>query len=110
MLCPDFNVKKMKIDRNYINKILGLDLKEKDIKKYLEKMGLGYNKGTVLIPCYRSDILHRCIQAIARTSQLPHVALYVFQADQLVQLAHHGCQVLLGRLFPPGGWLGERGW
>jgi len=56
---PDLSPSKMKIDINYVNKILGLDLKEKDIKKYLERMGFSYKNKTVFIPSYRSDILHQ---------------------------------------------------
>ena len=48
----------MKFRLEDINKTLGLDLKEKDIKKLLEKMGIGYEKGKAIIPAYRIDILH----------------------------------------------------
>lgn len=56
---PNLETKKMKIDINYINKLLGLKLRELDVKTNLEKMGFSYNKGTVLIPPYRIDILHQ---------------------------------------------------
>jgi len=56
---PNLIPKKMKIDIKYVNKILGLDLKEKDIKNYLERMGYDYNNKTVLIPAYRYDIMHQ---------------------------------------------------
>jgi len=82
---PNLNPWRMDIDRDYINKRLGLKLSEKDIRKYLERMGLGYepkNKlngtssgssalsgssvkvsqdgsGFALIPAYRSDIIHQ---------------------------------------------------
>ncbi len=56
---PDLNPKKMKLDLNYINKRLGLELKEPEAKRLLERMGYGYDKGTVLIPAYRADILHQ---------------------------------------------------
>jgi phenylalanyl-tRNA synthetase beta chain len=36
-----------------------LDLKEADIKKYLEKMGYGYKNGKALVPAYRADIMHQ---------------------------------------------------
>jgi len=35
-----------------------LDLKEKQIKEYLEKMGHNYNKGKVEVAAWRTDILH----------------------------------------------------
>ncbi len=66
MKYPDWNIttpnlkpEKMSIDLKYINRILGLELKEKDLKKYLEMMGFGYEPGKVLVPGYRADILHQ---------------------------------------------------
>ncbi len=55
---PDLSPKKSKINLANVNKMLGLNLTEKDLKKYLERMGFGYDKGSVLIPSYRADILH----------------------------------------------------
>lgn len=55
---PDFTPEIMKIDINEVNKVTGLDLKEKDLEKLLPKMGYDYNKGKVSIPAYRTDILH----------------------------------------------------
>jgi len=55
---PDLEPKKTKISINQVNKMLGLTLKEKDLKKLLEQMGCGYEKNQVLIPAYRADILH----------------------------------------------------
>ena len=56
---PDLKPEKMKVDKNYINKILGLNLNEKQLKDCLERMGYAYKNGTVLIPSYRTDILHQ---------------------------------------------------
>jgi phenylalanyl-tRNA synthetase beta chain len=55
---PDLTPRKMKLDLAYVNKKLGLSLKETDTKKLVEQMGHGYEKGNVLIPAYRADILH----------------------------------------------------
>ena len=55
---PNLKPSEMKIDINYCNKWLGLDLKENDLKKLLEKMGYGYNK-KVLVPAYRPDVIHQ---------------------------------------------------
>ncbi|MFC1775022.1 phenylalanine--tRNA ligase subunit beta [Nanoarchaeota archaeon] len=55
---PNLDPEKMNIDLNYINKHLGLELKEKEMKQYLERMGYGYENGKVLVPKYRADILH----------------------------------------------------
>ncbi|KKK40189.1 hypothetical protein LCGC14_3145150, partial [marine sediment metagenome] len=55
---PDFTPEKMKISLDNVNKLLGLSLKEPDVKKFLERMGYGYSKGVVSIPAYRTDVLH----------------------------------------------------
>ncbi len=62
MITPDMEMAKMQFKIEDINKTLGLELKEKEIKNYLAKMGLGYEnekgKSFALIPSYRTDILH----------------------------------------------------
>ena len=55
---PDLGPTPMKFDINYVNKRLGLELKEADVKKLLERMGYGYEKGKALIPAYRADVMH----------------------------------------------------
>jgi len=61
-LSPNLESEKMPFSIANINKTLGLNLNEKEIKKYLEKMGLGYEKqkteSIAIIPSYRTDILH----------------------------------------------------
>jgi phenylalanyl-tRNA synthetase beta chain len=54
---PDLESRKVKLDTVYLNKVLGLELKEKEIKSYLERMGYGFNKSIVEIPCYRTDVM-----------------------------------------------------
>ncbi len=55
---PDLKPEKMKISLDHTNKLLGLNLTEKQLKQFLEKMGHNYNKGQVEIPSWRVDILH----------------------------------------------------
>lgn len=55
---PDFTPEKMKISLENVNKLLGLNLKESDAKKFLERMGHDYSKGVVTVPAYRTDVLH----------------------------------------------------
>ena len=59
---PDLSEEKLEFKIENINKTLGLELGEKEIKKYLEMMGIGFEKEKdkfyALIPCYRVDILH----------------------------------------------------
>jgi phenylalanyl-tRNA synthetase beta chain len=56
---PNLNPEEMKVDIGYVNKILGLDLKENQIKTLLERMGFDYKNKKALIPAYRTDILHQ---------------------------------------------------
>ena len=56
---PDLTPRKMDIDINYANRLLGLNLKEKDINFFLGRMGFGWMNGKVLVPAYRADILHQ---------------------------------------------------
>ncbi len=55
---PNLETEKTKISLENTNKILGLDLTEKELKKLLEKMGHEYGGGTVKISAWRTDILH----------------------------------------------------
>jgi phenylalanyl-tRNA synthetase beta chain len=56
---PEFEPGELSVNLEYINKRLGLEIKEKELKPLLERMGYGYKNGKVLIPCYRADILHQ---------------------------------------------------
>lgn len=55
---PDLNPEKIKISLENVNKLLGLDLKEKDLEKLIPKMGYDYKSGNIYVPAWRSDILH----------------------------------------------------
>ena len=55
---PDFSPEKMKLSVENANKLLGLELNSKEISNLLGKMGLGFNGKEVLIPAYRTDIMH----------------------------------------------------
>lgn len=55
---PDLSPTKMKFDLDAVNQVLGLDLKETDAKRLLERMGFGYQNKQVLIPAYRADVMH----------------------------------------------------
>jgi phenylalanyl-tRNA synthetase beta chain len=55
---PNLNPTKLRVDLAYINRILGLQLKDIELKKLLRKMGLEYKDNEVLIPPYRADIMH----------------------------------------------------
>ena len=57
-LSPNLEPEEMPFSSDNLNKTLGLELTEKEIKTYLEKMGITTDKDTALIPPYRTDILH----------------------------------------------------
>ncbi|MBS3151763.1 phenylalanine--tRNA ligase subunit beta [Candidatus Woesearchaeota archaeon] len=58
IISPNLAPEEMKLNLNYVNKMLGLELKENEVKGLLEKMGFDYSNGKVLIPAYRTDIMH----------------------------------------------------
>jgi len=55
---PDLTTENMHISLENTNKLLGLNLTEKQMISLLEKMGYNYKKGLVEIPSWRIDILH----------------------------------------------------
>ncbi len=57
-ISPDLTPEKANISLENTNKLLGLNLNEKQLKQLIEKMGYDYNKGSVKIPAWRIDILH----------------------------------------------------
>lgn len=59
IITPNLSPKKMKLDLKYVNKIVGLDLKEEEVKKLLAKMGYGFEGKNILVPAYRTDIMHQ---------------------------------------------------
>ncbi|QQG38775.1 MAG: phenylalanine--tRNA ligase subunit beta [Candidatus Woesearchaeota archaeon] len=58
LVSPNLRLWKMSLDAEYANKLLGLKLGAKEIKKFLQQMGMDYENGEALIPRYRVDILH----------------------------------------------------
>ncbi len=57
---PNFAPEEFKFDHNYINKLLGLNLKPKEMKNLFLKMGYGIkNKNTVLVSSLRTDVIHQ---------------------------------------------------
>jgi phenylalanyl-tRNA synthetase beta chain len=63
VVTPKLESQTMPLDLNYMNAVLGLKLKPKEAVELLEKARYGIVKGeknilSVLIPCYRVDIMH----------------------------------------------------
>jgi phenylalanyl-tRNA synthetase beta chain len=80
---PDLKPEKIKFSLDNVNKLLGLNLKEKEIEKLLARMGLEYNGRSVSVPAWRTDVLHEVdlIEDIAIaygyenfTPEIPNVA------------------------------------
>lgn len=87
----DFSPEKARISLESTNKLLGLNLKEKDLEKLLPKMGYNYKKGKVEIPPWRTDILHEVdiIEDIAIAygydkliPKIPQVATIASESDE----------------------------
>lgn len=57
-ITPDLKSETIKISLKNTNKLLGLNLKEKDLENLLSKMGYNYKKEKAEIPAWRIDILH----------------------------------------------------
>ena len=57
-LTPNLSHSKIKINLENVNKILGLNLNEKEMKKFLEKMGHNFKDNFVEIAPWRVDVLH----------------------------------------------------
>ncbi|MFQ5531322.1 MAG: phenylalanine--tRNA ligase subunit beta, partial [Candidatus Nanoarchaeia archaeon] len=58
-ITPNLVPEKAKISIENTNKLLGLNLKEKQLKNLIERMGYKYlKKGLIEIPSWRTDILH----------------------------------------------------
>ena len=58
IITPILESEKVKLSLENTNRLLGLNLKEKDIEKLLHKMGIEYSKGIALVPAWRADVLH----------------------------------------------------
>ena len=50
---------KIKLECEFINKFLGIELSDKEIVKYLERAGFTVEGDTVIVPSFRTDIEHK---------------------------------------------------
>ena len=57
-ITPNLESDEMKFSLENTNKLLGLNLNEKQLKTFIERMGYDYAGGKVKIPAWRTDILH----------------------------------------------------
>ena len=56
-LSPNLKPTKIKIKLDEFNKILGIGLKEKEVRSLLGRMGYEYAAGGVVVPPYRADVM-----------------------------------------------------
>ncbi len=57
-ITPDFKSESIKISKEDIHKILGIDLADAEVKQLLEKARYDFAGYKVTVPCIRSDIMH----------------------------------------------------
>jgi len=55
---PNLDYERVNLKIENAEKLLGVKLSEKDVKKLLGKMGIDYEKGFAKVPAWRVDILH----------------------------------------------------
>ncbi len=55
---PELMPEKVKLDKTNVERLLGIKLSETQMKKLLARMGHGYEKGYVLVPAWRVDVMH----------------------------------------------------
>ncbi len=55
---PSLAVEKIRIKKEDVRGLLGLDLDDSEVKSLLERAGYGFNNYVVSIPPYRGDIMH----------------------------------------------------
>jgi len=103
VISPDLKPRKMKVNLDYVNKLLGLNLNKKKFVELLEKMGLGFDKD-VLIPAYRDDIIHPVdiVEAVAIaygydnfTPEIPNLAT-IAEEDSFEKFKSRIAEILVG--------------
>ena len=55
---PNMEPRKVKLELSYCNRLLGLELSQKEMEGHLKRMRYGVEGGYVLVPAYRTDVLH----------------------------------------------------
>ncbi len=58
MITPDLSEIRMNVDLDYVKKMIGVNVSQERFVQLIERMGFGYD-GNVLIPPYRTDIMHQ---------------------------------------------------
>jgi len=57
IVTPDLSERSIKVDLNYVNKMLGIKIDNEKFIQFIKRMGFNFDN-SVLIPPYRTDIMH----------------------------------------------------
>lgn len=101
---PTFDPQFVELDFSYVNKRLGLNLSEKEIVECLAKMGHKFDGKKVIVPAYRTNILHQVdlIEDIAiaygyeKFGQMPKSQMTVGEEDSLNKFSKKLTNILIG--------------
>lgn len=58
LVTPDVSVQSHRLNKDDVAGLLGLDIKDSDVKKLLEMSRFNFRNYVVEIPCFRNDIMH----------------------------------------------------
>ncbi len=101
---PELMPEEMKLNTDYVNKILGLKLDNNEVRRCLLRMGYDYNAGKALIPSYRTDVLHPIdlVEDIAIAygyekfkEEIPNVAT-IAEEDKFESFKRKAAEILVG--------------
>ncbi len=101
---PDLTPRQISLHLSYVAKRLGVALPENEAKRCVERMGYGYKGGKVLIPAYRTDVLHEVdiVEDIAIAlgydnlhAEIPKVATVAAESPFEV-FRNKVCEILVG--------------
>jgi len=103
-ITPELNPEKKKISIENTNRLLGINLDEKHLKKFMERMGYDYDKGYAEVPAWRTDILHEVdlIEDIAIAygyeNFIPDIAgeSFIGEEDKITILKRRMAEILIG--------------
>jgi len=95
---------KIKLKKEHVKKLLGMELKETEIKRLLEKIQYEYSNGIVKIPPYRKDIIHPydIVEDIAvsygfdKISEMPLTSYTVGETKPIIDFIDKVREIIVG--------------
>ncbi len=58
VVSPDVSSEKISLGKDDVSRILGIELKDSELKNLLEMARFDFRNGVVSVPCFRNDIMH----------------------------------------------------